>query len=79
MKDRWRREESGKGAGVDVKCEVLPSAISEHVSELGAAPRFLDCTEQWSRSGRLTLELGINSGSVASVDFHRNFSCLIGL
>lgn len=40
MRDRWSgeegREESRKGAGVIMKCEVLPSAISKYVSVLGA-------------------------------------------
>lgn len=57
MRDRWSgeegREKSKKGAGVDVKCEVLPSVISKHVSKFGAASHFSDFTEQWSLSSRV--------------------------
>lgn len=50
MKDGWRgeegREESKKGAGVDMKCEALPSGISECVLESGASPPISDFTGQ---------------------------------
>ncbi len=69
MRDRWsgeeHREESKKGAGVDMKCEVLPSVISKHVSKLGAVSHFSDFTEQWNLSSRVIVELGIKSGSTA--------------
>lgn len=77
MRDGWREEELKKGAGVDMKCEVLPSAISEYVLELGAVLSISDCTEQWSESGKLMLELGFKSDSAASVEFHKDFSCPI--
>lgn len=57
-------EDSKKGAGVDRKCEELASAISERVSESGAAAHFSDFAEQWSRSSRAA-QSGIKSGSQA--------------
>lgn len=53
--ERNGREESKKGAGVDMKWEVLLSAISEHVSGLGERS-----TEQWSRSSRVRVELKVS-------------------
>lgn len=61
MEWRGKQSEVSEGhSGGDRKCEVLPSAISKHVSELGERS-----TEQWIHSSGVGVELGIKSVSTA--------------